>query len=952
MVCASCGATNPEDRQMCGQCSRSLLGPARTQPSVSGAPSRGATVPEAAGRSFETGVLSPPPEASQFGRRAIPPLSGPASAPTFEPGSSFGVRYRIESLLGQGGMGAVYKAYDIELDRTVALKLVRPELASSAETMQRFKQELLLASQISHQNILRIYDLGDSDGIKFITMAFVDGCDLSGLIEKTGRLPLDRVLNFTTQLCAALDAAHTEGVVHRDLKPQNILIDRADKLYVSDFGLAKSLAPEAATMTRTGQLLGTPRYMSPEQVEGKEVDHRSDLYSLGLILFEMFTAEVPFRGDSALQIMFQRVTAAPKDPRTLCPDLPDYLANIILKCLERDPANRYQSAGEILADLKAHNAPELSASAQTKAIQIQRTKRLRFSWIFGAGVAFAIALLFLVPRTRHWILPWRIGASKTAQVPIEHYLAILPLRIVGDEQTNRYVADGVIDELSAKLGSLKNIYVAPPNAVTGVLKKQKDPQKIAHALGVKLLLQGTVTSGSGDRIAIVITLDDVENNGRSLMQEAFTGEREDLLTLEDQIFSKVVSTLQIKESTEERARTKTRPTGDIKAYEVYMKGRNLWRESESVKDLESAIGLFDQAIKLDSQFALAYAGLADSERRIWDQTHDAAWTQKALSSARQAQALNDNLPDVHFILGSIYTTTGRTAEAIAELQRALQLAPNSDETLRRLGTAYLQAGRQQEAIAAYTQATEINPYLWTNFRSLGSAYFKLGQNEKALAAFQQITQLEPGLPDGWEDVGAVYFQMGRWSESLSKYQKAIDISPKADFYSNLATAYYYLGKFDEAAKTFEKAVSMEPENDDIRVNLGDAYRWSDQTAKATATYDEAISLAYKSIRVNPRNANALGNLAICFAKKGDSKQALKFIARARSIDPKDNYLMYEQATIYTLAGETSQAMASLEEALRNGYSIQQSRSDPDLKRLHDLPEFNRLGNQLPEKSAQ
>ena len=272
-----------------------------------------------------TPVFSPPPQDSQFATQAIRPISGPVSWPTFEPGSSFGVRYRIESLLGQGGMGAVYKAYDTELDRTVAIKLVRPELASNPETMQRFKQELLLASKISHKNILRIYDLGDSGGIKFISMAFVEGCDLAGLIESTGRLALDRALSFTLQLCAAMDAAHREGVVHRDLKPQNILIDQADRLYVSDFGLAKSLAPEAATMTRTGQLLGTPRYMSPEQVEGKEVDHRSDLYSLGLIIFEMFTAEVPFRGDSALQIMFQRMTAAPKDPRTLRPDMPDYV---------------------------------------------------------------------------------------------------------------------------------------------------------------------------------------------------------------------------------------------------------------------------------------------------------------------------------------------------------------------------------------------------------------------------------------------------------------------------------------------------------------------------------------------------------------------------------------------------------------------------------------------------
>jgi serine/threonine-protein kinase len=893
--------------------------------------------------------MSPPPDGSPFATQAISRISGPASRPTCEPGSSFGVRYRIESLLGQGGMGAVYKAYDVEVGRTVAIKLVRPELAASSETMQRFKQELLLASSISHKNILRIYDLGDLDGTKFITMAFVEGSDLSNLMEATGRLPLDRALKFTKQFCAALEAAHREGVVHRDLKPQNILIDQADHLYVSDFGLAKSLAPEAAGMTRTGQLMGTPRYMSPEQVEGKEVDHRSDLYSLGLILFEMFTAELPFRGDSALQIMFQRATAAPKDPRAICPDLPDYLANVILKCLERDPAKRYQSACDILVDLETQNAPVVSPPSGAKTSDVWRP-RPRSAWILASCIVLLIALAFLIPRTRHLILRSPAGPEATGQVTIQHYMAVLPLRIVGSQQDARYIADGVVDSLTAKLSGLKNVYLAPPNAVTAAVK-QRDPQKIARALGVKLLLEGTLTTASNGDIAITITLDDAGTKGRNLLHQVFTGSHQDLLTLEDKIFSKVVSTLEIKQSTEELARNTRRPTQDTTAYEYYMKGRNLWRESENGKDLQSAIGLFDQAIKLDPQFALAYAGLADAARRMWNLTNDGTWTQKALSAARQAQALNDNLPEVHFTLGSIYTTTGRTAEAIAELQRALQLAPNSDEALRRLGNVYMQAGREREAMAAYTRAIEVNPYLWTNYHSLGNAYFKLGENEQALAAFQRITELDPGRAEGWAAVGAVYFQMGRWSECLAKFQKAVDLSPKPSFYSNLGTAYFFLGRYDEAAQVFKKAVLMEPNNDDLYVNLADAYRWSGQVAKAAATYDQAISLAYKSIQVNPKNAGALGNLAVCYAKKGDSKQALKFIARARSIDPKDNSLMYEEATIQALVGQTSEALASLTEALRSGYPMQEARSDPELKSLRSIPEFNRLGNELSEQRA-
>ena len=262
-------------------------------------------------------------------------------------------------------MGAVYKAHDSELGRMVALKLVHPELATSPQIMQRFKQELLLASKITHKNILRIHDLGDVDGVKFISMVFVEGSDMARVIEKSGGLTIERALKYAKQLCGALQAAHDEGVVHRDLKPQNVLIDQADNLYVSDFGLAKSLGADLTAMTRVGQVLGTPRYMSPEQVEAKDVDHRSDLYSLGLIFYEMFTATLPFRAESTLQLMYKHVNEAPLDPRMACPGLPPYIANVIMKCLEKDPAKRYQSAHEILADLESQSAPAPSPPSGT-----------------------------------------------------------------------------------------------------------------------------------------------------------------------------------------------------------------------------------------------------------------------------------------------------------------------------------------------------------------------------------------------------------------------------------------------------------------------------------------------------------------------------------------------------------------------------------------------------------
>jgi len=267
-------------------------------------------------------------------------------------GEDFGPRYQVESLLGVGGMGKVYKAHDKELDRTVALKILRADVVEHPLARQRFKQELQLASRITHPNILRIHDLGECRGLKFISMQYVEGGDLFQTLQREGPLPLSRAVPIMVQLCEALKAAHSANVVHRDLKPQNILVGAGDRVFVSDFGLAKSVESSLTGVTRTGAILGTPRYMSPEQVQGKPVDHRTDIYSLGLIFYEILTGALPFSGDSTYTLMYQRVHEMPRRPEQLNPQIPPYLSAIVLRCLERDPTLRYQSAPEILADLE------------------------------------------------------------------------------------------------------------------------------------------------------------------------------------------------------------------------------------------------------------------------------------------------------------------------------------------------------------------------------------------------------------------------------------------------------------------------------------------------------------------------------------------------------------------------------------------------------------------------
>jgi serine/threonine-protein kinase len=862
------------------------------------------------------------------------------------PGSEFSARYRIEAMLGQGGMGMVFKAYDKELDRPVALKLLRPELTPDPAALQRFKQELLLATKVSHKNILRIHDLGEAGGVKFISMAFVEGEDLSHLLKREGKLPVETLTAIGKQLCAALEAAHAEGIIHRDLKPQNVLVDTSGNIYVSDFGLAKSLEAGAAGMTRAGEYLGTPRYMSPEQVEGKPLDNRSDLYSLGIILYEMATGDLPFKGDSTLQVMFQRVQQKPKNPKELNPDTPDYLEKVILRCLEKDPARRYQHAREIASDLETAHAP---AGSRTLHITLPVGGAGAKLYIAGAAAA-ALAILLAIPPLRHLIFRTPAGnsAATSGIPPLSQgkYVAVLPFRVLGDPTALGYVAEGLGEALSAKLFQMKDVRVASSSSVEKV--DQKDTlDKMARKLGVNLIVQGKV-QGSGERMSVIVNLENVADGKRVWSQE-FSGVPQDLLTMEDHIYNELVTALQVKPSGDELARGAARPTENIEAYDLYLKGRNAMRGSQDVRNIEGAIKFYESALQKDSTFALAYAGLADSSLAMYREKKDSFWSQRALAAAQQARRLNDKLPEVHFSLGGVYSATGKTAESITELKRALELAPNSDDGFRRLGSAYLSQGQKDAAIATYMKAADVNPYFWLNHNALGVAYLQLGENEKALASFKRVSELEPDNYLGYQNMGVSLMREGKYADSIPLFQKALSIQSDYSTYSNLGVAYFYLERYAESVTVFEKAVVLNP-NEQIAVgNLADGYRWSGQKDKANATYDRAIGLAYKDLQVNPRSASTLGYLASYYAKKGEPAKAADFIRRARAIDSHDVYLVFQQAVVAALAGHANDALLSLREAFKRGYPVEEAQKEPELKNLRALSEFDRLVKEFATK---
>lgn len=932
MLCPVCHTENLDDAMTCSSCSSSLnlvLG----QP-----PSKAQTFD-----SFDAPTMAP---SSRLSSSAIPSGTGRFSAAAAAPSTApapppdFGPRYRVEGKLGEGGMGSVYKAYDLELDRMVALKVIRPELMANVEILQRFKQELLLASRISHKHVLRIHDLGEGAGVKFISMAFIQGRNLAEVIQEQKLLPLERAVEIGKQICQALAAAHHEGVVHRDLKPQNILLDESGCVYVSDFGLAKSLEADAlaaTAMTSAGQVLGTPRYMSPEQVECGQIDGRTDIYSFGLMLYEMVTGDLPFQGNS-LQLMLGRVQSMPRNPTLLNAKLPPYLAGVIMRCLEKDLTRRYQSFSDVLTDLESHRFTP--AGKQAAPPVSRRTVALTVA---------AVILLALVPVVRHYlpiIRGMRVQLGSMQQPVPEKHLAILPFKVVGDDEKLSEIAIGLNDSLYAKFFGLNEVQIASPTAVQKIAAGAP-LQKAAHELGANLLISGSV-QGQGDRLQIIVNLD--TDKGQRLLTQSFEGVTQDLFTLEDQIYSKLVNTLTSKPSNESLARVTLHQTENFAAYGLYLKGRNAMRDQLNVDSVKKAISFYEQAVKIDSNFAMAYAGIADADLRMYVSTKESDWAFRAVSAAENAQSLNENLPEAYFALGSAYLATGKTAEAISMLKRAIELAPNSDEGYRRLGDAFRSTKNQQEALAAYNRAIQLNPYYWFNYNALGGAALRFNRNEEAIRAFQKVIELEPDNPSGYRNLSVAYFNLGQFEKCIPVLQKSLELDQSAIGYTNLGTVYFYLKRYVDAVPMFEKAASLNPNSVENLGNLADAYRWANRPQQANATYQRAITAALKALTVNSRDANRMGQIAEYYAKKGDDAHALTFVRRARAIDPKDVTLMYVQAVVDTIGGRQQDALRNLEDALRKGYSLQDVRNDPELAKVQALPEFAKFAKSLPPET--
>jgi serine/threonine protein kinase/Tfp pilus assembly protein PilF len=727
--CPKCQTDNPDTKRFCGDCGTQLPSPEKIA---------------------DTETVEAPKE-------------------ELTRGSTLANRYEIIEELGKGGMGRVYRVEDTKLKQEVALKLIKPEIAKDKKSIERFRNELKIARNIRHKNVCGMFDLGEAGGAHFITMEYVRGEDLKSFIHRSGQLTIGTAIRISKQVCEGLVEAHKLGVVHRDLKPSNVMIDKEGNARIMDFGIARSL--ESKGITGAGVMIGTPEYMSPEQVEGKEVDQRSDIYSLGVILYEMVTGRVPFEGDTPFTVGVKHKSEIPRNPKEINAQVTDDLSNVILKCLEKDKDKRCQSADEVrseLADMEKgiptteRVIPERKPITSKEITVTLGLKKVIIPVMVVAALAMAAIIIWQLLPQEEEVLPLLSKPS----------VSVLPFVDLSPQKDQEHFCDGMTDEIIAKLSQIKELKVISRTSAMRYKNTDKDIKEIGQELDVTTILEGSVRKEKDD-IRVTAQLINVEDSFH-LWSDIYDRKLESVFGIQSDIAERIANALQMRLSPEEKDQLNKKPTDNMKAYNLYLQGRWFWNRRTS-EGMRKAIEYYNQAIEEDPRYALAYSGIADSYTMlgIWSFLAPEEAHPRAEAAAMKAIELDDMLAEAHASLASVRASYGWDwPEAEKEFKRALELNPNYAMARLWYGALYLMPmGKLEKAMKEVKQALELDPLSPIINYCIGDLLYTSRMYDQAIEAFQRVLSLDPNFPPAYYRLTWTYIKKGMYDEAFEDLER-------------------------------------------------------------------------------------------------------------------------------------------------------------------------------------
>ena len=838
--------------------------------------------------------------------------------------------YRILERLGGGGMGVVYKAEDLTLDRTAALKFLPPELTRDENAKRRFVREAQAASALDHPNICGIHEIDEApDGALFICMTCYDGETLDKTLQH-GPLPVDDAIRIVKKVAEGLAKAHSNGIIHRDIKPANIMVTRDGEVKILDFGLAKLRG--TTKITRTGKTMGTFVYMSPEQVKGGDVDPRSDIFSLGVVLYQLLANRLPFDGDHEAAVMYQIVNT---DPKPLCEhrrDAPARMQSVLDKVLQKDASLRYQTAAELKDDLE-------SVAGGTELVWAG--KRRRYLRIAFASIAVAVAAVAAMnPQVRTAVEGFfRPGAGKT-------HLAVLPFESIGGDAADQAFAAGLTETMTAQLAQIEqyhqSLWVIPSSEIRG--QKIDSPSKARKSLGVNLVITGSVQRHT-DRFQLTINLIDPVHGElpRQIDGTVIDGVADKVTVLQDQAVFRVLEMLDVTLLPQARQFVMAGSTGVPQAYDSYLKGVGYIQGYEKRENIDRAISSFRTAIDRDTLYALAYAGLGEAYWRKYKETADPQWVHLALRYCGRAVGLNGFITAAHVTMGLVKNETGDPHGAVAQFERALALEPTSAAACRGLAAAYADMAKPAEAESTYHRAIALKPDYWGGYNELGQFYYRAGNYQGALAQFRRVVDLTPDNAFGYLNLGATYWGLGKMNEARGMFERSIKAEPNYRAFSNLSTVYYMEERYAEAAEMCEKALELNDTSYKTWATLGNAYYWAPGKRELSRdAYRRAAELAEEQRELKPNDAWLLTSLAGYYAVLGDKERALPLVEQALQADPENSRVAYFAGHAYEQLGDRDKAIEWIGKALGAGYSKSDAQRDPWLQDLRQDRRFQQV----------